>query len=247
MRAVTSQLESTLRESAAPGSFSEEELRGLPDPVRRHLAAVIAPGAPLARTARLQMRGQIKIGRWVPFRAQEVLTPARGFVWRARAAGLIVGSDHYVNGHGGMDWKLATLLRVIHAEGPDVSRATAERAGAEAFWLPTALLPRFGVTWSASDDTNIAAHFEVDGHPMTVDYRIERHGFVESLVFQRWHEPDANGAWATAPFGGDLTAYRTFGDITIPSAGTFGWFYGTDRWPEGEFFRYEITALELER
>ena len=52
--------------------------------------------------------------------------------------------------------------------------------------------------------------------------------------------------WATAPFGGDLTAYRTF-DITIPSAGTFGWFYGTDRWPEGEFFRYEITALELER
>ena len=31
MRAVTSQLESTLRESAAPGSFSEEELQGLPD------------------------------------------------------------------------------------------------------------------------------------------------------------------------------------------------------------------------
>ena len=87
------------------------------------------------------MRGQIKIGRWVPFRAQEVLTPTRGFVWRARAAGLIVGSDHYVNGHGGMDWKLAALLRVIHAEGPDVSRATAERAGAEAFWLSTALLP----------------------------------------------------------------------------------------------------------
>ncbi len=120
-----------------------------------------------------------------------------------------VGSDHYVNGHGGTDWKLAALLRVIHAEGPDVSRATAERAGAEAFWLPTTLLPRFGVTWSASDDTNITAHFEVDGHPMTVDYRIERHGFVESLVFRRWHEPDANGAWATASFGGDLTAYRT--------------------------------------
>ena len=82
------------------------------------------------------MRGQIKIGRWVPFRAQEVLTPTRGFVWRARAAGLIFGSDHYVNGHGGMDWKLAALLRVIHAEGPDVSRATAERAGAKRFGSP---------------------------------------------------------------------------------------------------------------
>jgi hypothetical protein len=167
-------------------------------------------------------------------------------VWRARAAGLIVGYDYYVNGHGGMDWKLAALLRVVHAEGPDVSRAAAERAGAEAFWLPTALLPRYGVTWTAADDSNIAAHFEVDGHPMDVHYRIERHGFVESLVFQRWREPDANGVWATAPFGGDLTAYRTFDEITIPSAGTFGWFYGTDRWPEGEFFRYEITDLDLD-
>jgi hypothetical protein len=247
MRSITTQLESTLRERADPGSFSEEELEGLPGPVRRHLAAVIAPGAPLARTARLQMRGQIKIGRWVPFRAQEVLTPARGFVWRARAAGLLVGYDHYANGHGGMDWKLAALLRVVHAEGRDVSRAAAERAGAEAFWLPTALLPRFGVTWSATDDKNITAHLAVDGYRVDVEYRVERHGFVESLVFQRWHEPDANGVWATAPFGGDLNAYRTFGDVTIPSAGTFGWFYGTDRWPEGEFFRYEITALELQR
>ena len=72
-----------------------------------------------------------------------------------------------------MDWKLARASPVRYAKLPDASRAIAERAGAEAFWLPTALLPRFGVTWSASDDTNITADFEVDGHPMTVDYRIE--------------------------------------------------------------------------
>ena len=245
MRAITNTFEATLRERAGPGSFTESELHGLPEPVSRHLSAVIAPGAPLARTARVQMRGQIKLGCWVPFRAQEVLTPSRGFVWRARAAGL-VGYDYYVDGHGGMDWKLAGLLRVMHAEGPDVSRAAAERAGAEAFWLPTALLPRFGVRWSCSDDTNISARFEVDGHPLAVHYRLERHGFVKSMVFERWHNVDASGAWTAAPFGGDLTAYRTFGDVTIPSAGTFGWFFGTDRWREGEFFRYEITALELE-
>jgi hypothetical protein len=27
----------------------------------------------------------------------------------------------------------------------------------------------------------------------------------------------------------------------------FGWFYGTDRWPDGEFFRYQITDLTLVR
>ena len=67
---------------------------------------------------------------------------------------------------------------------------------------------------------------------------------IESLRSRRLDEPDAPTSRATTSFGGDLTAYRTFGDTTILSAGTFGWFLdGTDRWPEGEFFRYEITAL----
>jgi hypothetical protein len=47
--------------------------------------------------------------------------------------------------------------------------------------------------------------------------------------------------------GGDVTAHSTFEGLTIPSAGTFGWFYGTDRWPDGEFFRYQITDLTLVR
>ncbi|MGH3742047.1 MAG: hypothetical protein ACRDT1_12020 [Micromonosporaceae bacterium] len=32
--------------------------------------------------------------------------------------------------------------------------------------------------------------------------------------------------------------------LTIPSSGRLGWFYGTDRHDEGEFFRYELTALD---
>jgi hypothetical protein len=27
--------------------------------------------------------------------------------------------------------------------------------------------------------------------------------------------------------------------------GRIGWFYGTNRWSEGEFFRFQLTALEL--
>jgi hypothetical protein len=31
----------------------------------------------------------------------------------------------------------------------------------------------------------------------------------------------------------------------VPGAGRAGWFYGTDRWAEGEFFRYRLTSMEL--
>ncbi len=91
------------------------------------------------------MGGHIKIGRWLPFRARETLTPQHGFLWAARVAALIAGSDHYVDGSGRMDWKMVGVVRVMHADGPDVSRSGAQRAAAEAVWVPTALLPRFDV------------------------------------------------------------------------------------------------------
>jgi len=62
--------------------------------VRRYLTTAIAPGSPLAVSARVSMRGSLKVGRWLPFRARELLNPHRGFVWRARVAGVLTGSDH---------------------------------------------------------------------------------------------------------------------------------------------------------
>jgi hypothetical protein len=64
-----SELEGRLLQAPAPGTFSSAELDGLAEPVRRHLTPAIAPGTPLATSARLRMRGHTKIGRWLPFRA----------------------------------------------------------------------------------------------------------------------------------------------------------------------------------
>lgn len=237
-------IERTLAQDAT-GRFTDAELNGLPDPVRRFLRAAIATGTPLARTARMRMRGSIKVGRWLPFRARELLTPHRGFIWAARAAGIISGSDHYARGQGAMDWKLAGLIRVMHAEGPDVSRSTAERAAAEAAWLPTALLPRFGVEWRAGDDSHISARYHIEDHAVEVHYTLTPAGAIQSVVFDRWGDPDNTGTWGPHPFGGEFTDSASFDGVHIPAAGRLGWHYGTDRWAEGEFFRYRITELTL--
>lgn len=58
---------------------------------------------------------------------------------------------------------VATLGRTLQSVGatpgpdPDGSQSAAGRAGGEGIWVPTALLPRFGVTWSADDETHITA------------------------------------------------------------------------------------------
>ena len=127
---VLSELEGRLLRAAEPGTFSDAELDGLPEPVRRDLAQAIASGTPLAVSARLRVRGSIKVGRWLPFRARQVLDPHRGFVWAARTAGVITGSDRYVDGQGAQEWKLAGRRRRQR------DRAPPDRAGPDEGPLP---------------------------------------------------------------------------------------------------------------
>jgi hypothetical protein len=224
-----SELEGRLLRAAEPGTFGDAEVDGLPAPARRHLAQAIAPGTPLATSARLRMRGRIRVGRWLPFRARQVLNPHHGFVWAARAAGVVAGSDRYVDGAGGMDWKLAGVVTVAHAEGPDLSRSAAGRAAGEAIWVPTALLPRFGVRWSADGADEVGASWRIGDVPIELRYRLDRDGRIVSFSFDRWGDPDGSGAFAWHPFGGEVTGYRTFDGVSVPSAGRVGWFIGTDR------------------
>ena len=216
------------------------------DTVSRYLDHAIHPGTPLAAGARLQMRGRIKLHRWLPFRARQLLAPRYGTVWKARVGGVVFGSDRYVAGIGGMDWRVMGLIPVVGVSGPDVARSAAERAAGEAIWVPTALAAPGDAEWSATGDRQVAVDLEVDGHPVTLHHQIDpATGALRSSTFQRWGDPDETGTWGPHAFGVEVTAERTFGGITIPSEGHAGWHHGTDRWEEGKFFQFEITKYDL--
>ncbi len=82
---------------------------------------------------------------------------------------------------------------------------------------------------------------------LEVRCQLDHQGRPRSITFDRWGDPDQTGTWGWCRSGGEFSAYRTFDGVTIPSEGRFGWFYGTNRWADGEFFRYRITQLTLTR
>jgi hypothetical protein len=243
MRRRIRDIERTL-ERPASGTFSEAELDGLPSPVQRMLATSIAPGTPLAPSGRLSMRGEIKLKKWTPFIGTELISPHQGFVWSVRA-GAVSGYDRYACGEGEMRWKLLGLVPVMRADGADVSRSAAGRAAGEAIWVPPALLPHFGVDWQAQDEQRVTARLSVDAQTTSVSYALNEAGLVESCSFQRWGDPDDTGTYDLHPFGMQVAAHQVFAGVTIPSAGVAGWHFGTSRWDEGAFFRFEITDLRL--
>lgn len=188
------------------------------------------------------MHGEIKLGRWRSFTAEEVLRWDRGFIWRARTklAGLPVsGSDHWLDGVGAMRWKLLGLVPVMVASGPDISRSALGRCQLESVWLPSALAGP-DVSWHADDERRIEAHMSFGGESGSIRLSCDAAGAIEEIVGPRWGSPDG-APHRLVDFGGLVEAERRFAGYTIPSRLRLGWYFGTDRFAsEGEFFRVTV-------
>jgi hypothetical protein len=222
--------------------FTEEGLDDLPEPARRWLIHAIAPGTPLWSSVVLTMHGEIRLGSWRRFTAREVLAPPRGLIWAAtaRVAGFpLAGFDRYSSGAGQMRWSLFGVLPVMRASGTDVTRSTAGRLAGEAMlWMPTAFP---AATWSESADPDSAvAGWRIGEYDDAVHVHVDSSGRLDGISQQRWGNPGGKG-YGRRPFGAALESDRTFDGVRIASQVRAGWWWGTDRQEEGEFFRAEIS------
>lgn len=211
-----------------------------PDAARRFLRHAIAEGAAAASAVLLRMAGQIRVGRWLPFQAVQVIS-SEANVWAARAgwrALPITGFDRFADGRGEMRWLLAGRIPLMRASGPDVDRSAAGRLAIEAtIWLPTAFE---ALEWRAGSDPDTAvASRRIAGEEVTVDLHLDGDGRPRTVTMRRWANPNRE-PWSYYPFGGLLEEETTVGGITIPIAVRVGYWPGTERWGEGEFFRARI-------
>ncbi|MFO7566754.1 MAG: DUF6544 family protein [Enhygromyxa sp.] len=228
--------------------FDPAQIAGLPAPARRYLEHGIEPGAPLYRAVRLRMHGEIKLGGWHPFVAEQVLRSGRGFVWRARARLMRVvhvkGQDSFVDGAGQMRWRLLGIIPVMSAEGPDLSRSAAGRAEIDSIFLPSSLLDP-AVEWAAGDQQEVELSVAVPGDCGRLRLRVDEQGRLREVSMLRWGRPEG-GDYHEVSFGGYLDAERRFGQLTIPTRIRAGWYFGSDRFSEeGEFFRATIDSVEF--
>lgn len=227
----------------AVGEFDPSELAGLPGSVARYLSASIAPGAARATAARVAMDGRIRLGgRWLAFRAHEVIAPREGFLWAARVAGVIWGADSLIGGAGRTEFHLAGVVPVARASGDDVDRSAAGRAAAEAVWVPTALLPLDGHAVDELDHHTFRVGIAVGGVDNRLTVRTLPSGHLASAEVTRWGDPDASGSWGWHRFGMEVTGYGRADGITFPAAGRVGWHFGAPEFADGMFFHYRLTG-----
>lgn len=232
--------------TAAPvPRFDPETLVGLPAPTRRLLGRALPVGTPLRSTVTVEMRGEIKLGRWLPFRADQILAAGVGFVWQPVVGGRVLrftGADLLGPGEARMEFRLHGVVPVARASGSDVARSAAGRLAAETVaWLPQALTPQAGAQWTAIDDARAVVTLEAAGATVEVGVEVDADGRLRSIGLQRWK--DSDDPPGERPFGGTVDEeLLTAAGVRIAGAGAVGWGWGTPQWDEGEFFRYRVTS-----
>lgn len=227
-----------------PAPFGAEALSGLPEPARRWLAHAVPDGTPAWSAAELTMHGEIRLGgRWRGFVARQVIAPGRGFVWAARSRMLgvgVTGFDRYGASGGQMRWRLLGVVPVLSAGGPDVTRSAAGRLAGEGVMVPTACLR---AAWSAVPEPGAAVmSWVLDGQPEDTLVRVGPAGQLREAILQRWGNPDGV-PFGRYPFGVAVEEEAAFSGVRVPAVLRAGWWWGTDRQDEGEFFRARIDDV----
>jgi len=221
--------------------FSWQHTARLPEPARRYLEHAIAPGTPLASAVRLRMHGEIKLGRWLPFQAEQVIRRDGSMIWTATMSPfgipLFRGFDRLIDGAGAMKWKLFGLLPVVKASGPDITRSGAGRVQAESVWLPS-LLCGDDVSWNSSEPLRATATITVAGETAPVEFTMDEHGRLITVRLTRWGNPPPDTKqFRMVDFGGVMEDEQTFSGYTIPTRVRVGWHVGSPQFEAGgEFF-----------
>ncbi len=243
---ISERLEEISRGSGAV--FEEDMVAGLPDPARRYFLHAIQPGTPLASGFRWRYQGTLRTGRdapWMDLRAEQILVRDRGFVWKARVSQtplFLTGADHYLDGDSRMRISAFGLIPVVNASGPDISRSASARLLIEGIALPPALLPGQNVKIEPVDESRFRATVRLGEWETPITLTVDEVGRPTELVLDRWGDYTPDKSFRLIPYGAMLGEEATFGNYTIPTAISVGWWYGTPDYLE--VIRLKVDWIE---
>jgi hypothetical protein len=230
--------------------FALAQLAGLPDPVARYLRFALTPGQPIIRRATLRTEGDFLArpgGAWNRFAAvQHFAADPPGFIWdaRIRMASLMTVRvrDGYVGGEGSMLGRVWGIAPVVDQRGtPELAAGALLRYLAESTWLPTALLPRPGLTWTAIDESTARATLTDGATTATLDVHFAPGGEIIRVSAMRHR--DVSGVGVLTPWTGRFGDYARVSGMMIPMSGEVEWLL-----PEGSmpYWRGRIVQAKYE-
>jgi len=230
--------------AATPPVVREDDLRALPDLVRRYLRVTGSVGQPQVVNFRATWRGRIRSSAsapWMAFDAEQYNfysdTPSRLFFMDATMKGLPVDVFHRFVGEGAtFRVRLLSLLTMVSAKGPVMNRAETVTLFNDLCVLAPSMLVDPAIQWQAIDAHTARARYTRGAETIGADLTFNDAGELVDFASDDRPAASADGKsftpqrWTTP-----IKNYRSFGARRVCTVGEARYDAPTGSYAYGEF------------
>jgi hypothetical protein len=229
--------------SSSPPVVTDDDLVGLPAPVRRYLMRAGVVGKPRVVDLHAVFHARFRTARDAPWMKARVdqyelfgRSPRRLFLMEASRAGVPVTAFHrYVGDDATMHVRAAGLVDVAYAGGPEMTASeTVTLLNDICVFAPAALLDA-PVTWQPLDERRVEATYTNAGHTIKAVLTFDAAGDLVSFDSNDRLQSDGETS-RRLPWSTPLSGYRDFGGARLAAEGHARWREPDgDEWTYGEF------------
>jgi hypothetical protein len=232
--------------------IDEADLARLPDLVATYIRRSGAVGRPRVMSFQATVHGRIRGGPnkpWMSFAGRQVNTfgpnPSRLFFMDATMFGLPVDVLHvFTGGAAAMRGRLCSLIRILDAAGPDMTRAETVTLFNDLCIMAPAALPDAPVTWTPVDSNAIRGTFSLGRHEVSATLLFNEAGDLVDFVSEDRLRASPDGkAFTRLGWSTPLGDYAELHGRRLATVGRAMWHAPE---PEGRFTYLEFHIDDIE-
>ena len=250
--------EGLARRPAIAAVVSEADIASLPAPVQRYLRFAGVVGKPRVWNYRLHYGSGLRSAPGKAFmqgttdQQSFVKPPARHFLVRLSMAGIPAEAYHrYVGAAATFQVRLASLVQVVDAQGPELTRAETVTLFNDMWLLAPSTLIDAGIVWEEVDPLTVRATWSHTGNTIAATLSFDASGALTNFVSDdraRAEDLQSLGATGMSPgsavgsknrlrWSTPISAWRDFSGRKLPVSAKAVWHL-----PSGDFVygRFEI-------
>lgn len=209
---------------------TEAEVAALPPLVGAYLRRVGVVGKPHVQSFRARMHGAIRSApdaAWMRYKVEQHSfydEPTRLFFMEASLYGLPFDVLHqYAGGAATMRVRVLSLVNVVDARGPEMTRAETVTLFNDLCFLAPAALLRADVVWKEARGRTIEGTFTNAGNTISATLEFDERGDLVGFVSNDRYRSSDGKAFVNVPWSTPVKEHRDFGGYRLMAYGEGVW------------------------
>jgi hypothetical protein len=237
------------RSAHASAPITDSDLDSLPALVQTYLRRAGVVGKPRVRSLHAVFRARMRTSATSPWMSATVEqynffepgAPSRLFFMEASRTGIpFVAFHRYVGDAATMRVRIAGLIPVVDAHGPQMTQGETVTLFNDMCFLAPAALVDANVAWQVTGDRAVVGTYSNAGKTIAAELTFDAAGDLVGFVSGDRYQSDGK-TYRLLPWSTPLGEFRDFGGARLPGYGEARWREPAGEWTYGKFWLERIV------